>query len=208
MKSKLSKRLTTLLDMIDSPRDFYDMCCDHGKLGLAAAQRGIERVHFVDPVKSIIEDLKQVSEEQNLSFYVARAQEIRPTNDSTVSIAGVGVNLGIDILDNLSSVSTNIDYILNLNGDHFVLRKYLASNNFSLLDEKLVYENKQFYEILKIKKSQEGTSVDFDKSRLWKEGSLACLYKEHLLSYLSIKLEYSDDKYLKSCQKNLFDQKN
>lgn len=198
---KLSKRLLAIAGLTGDCERFYDLCCDHGKLGEYILQNSQSvNVIFVDPIESIINNLKnrisQIAEE-SVQFEIKRAQDIQYLENSVISIAGVGTHMAIEILEVCKDVD-GCSFILNTNGDPLALRKYLIENNFKLDSEILISENNQFYEILKVGKmylgkvSAVGDSVlsNFNGSRE---------YLEERINELKLKTTFNDDKYLKLC---------
>lgn len=77
----------------------WDVCCDHGYLGLSAYKSGNHpAVHFVDRVRHIIDDLKQNFEENYFEeghgtqafFFAQSAEHLEISMEGSVVIAGVG----------------------------------------------------------------------------------------------------------------------
>lgn len=85
--------------------DFWDICCDHGLLGIAALRSSqFPRVHFVDRVPHIIEKLRRgLSTEKDVSIYLIGAEELGEELRGTVVIAGVGGHNIVKILESWSS---------------------------------------------------------------------------------------------------------
>ncbi len=100
----LSPRLQTLLDATRAGHPVFDLCCDHGHLGVAAllSQR-IPHVTFVDRVPAIVDTVSDrfpvALERTRATFLCADARELppRPVTGSVI-IAGVGGDVVRDIL--------------------------------------------------------------------------------------------------------------
>lgn len=208
---KLSRRLQTILDFTPACEHFYDMCADHGKLGFAVSnQTDIKNIHFVDPVKGIINKLdEKILKQTNPSHfrtYQSNAQDIFIKSHAVVSIAGVGVDLGLEILNKLYLFDKTV-FILNLNGAPFKTRKFLNENGLVVIDEDLVLENGKYYEILKVVKGSIDSYSMIGGEKIWAKGELSSTYKTYLLDYLSIKLKFTADKYLELLEKKLKDKR-
>jgi tRNA (adenine22-N1)-methyltransferase len=95
---KTTSRIHMLLEpsLVGSP--IWDICCDHGQLGIEALKRGqYGQVHFVDRVTSITEKLEKkllYLVEKGLSSHFAihclEAQKLACSIEGTCIIAGVG----------------------------------------------------------------------------------------------------------------------
>ena len=87
-------------------------------------------------------------------------------------ISGIGCDLMIDILKNIDKY--NYKYLLlspQTKIDKF--RQYLIDNNLYIQDEKIVYEDNQYYFILKVIKNKDNLNIDYKDYEL--------LYSKHLL---------------------------
>ena len=86
----------------------WDICCDHGYLGLNAYESGIfPEVHFVDQVPSIITTLENRFQRRApymeghpsvACFHAVPAEEIRELLTGTVVMLGVGAHTIIRVL--------------------------------------------------------------------------------------------------------------
>ena len=109
-KIKINKKINTIvnlsLETFDEFDTFYDVCCDHGVLGFQlASEKPSSQIHFVDVVPSIIEKLKLKNmhyQFPNVIFDIRRGQDIKLEGQNPlVSVAGVGGDLVIDIVEEL-----------------------------------------------------------------------------------------------------------
>lgn len=131
---KLSERLTAVYENLLPSKDVWDICCDHGYLGLAAYQsQKFPKVHFVDQVPSIMEKLKNlflkfesIAEIDSKAIFICTAGEDLTTEvTGTVSITGIGGLNTFKILDGLSKNNF-------LNADRLILGPHKDNNK--LLD--------------------------------------------------------------------------
>ena len=174
--SKLGPRLSSIYDLIIQTQQkkpylyIWDCCCDHGYLGIKIlANKLCEKVVFVDQLPHLIEQLNN----KLAPFDIGRHELITANagnlnfNANTrnlVILAGVGGDTSVDIVQSIikNHPSGLIDFIFCPSSSKQTLRKYLAQNKFGLLDEKLVYDNKRYYEILFVKR----TSEESDESKV------------------------------------------
>jgi tRNA (adenine22-N1)-methyltransferase len=154
----------------------WDCCCDHGLLGLALlpvaaceepnyADKPV--IHFVDIVPELMnvveEKLRSISADDNQAltddaFWQCHCMDVAKLpltaypGRHLVIIAGVGGDLMIKFIEAIHQRHKDlpIDFILCPIYHQHALRAKLISLNFSLIDEVLVEENKQFYEILAV----------------------------------------------------------
>ncbi|AZZ35571.1 SAM-dependent methyltransferase [Bdellovibrio sp. qaytius] len=120
---KLSERLTFVYENLIPDKDVWDICCDHGYLGIAAYKNAnFTHIYFVDRVPEIIERLKiqfhksvfKIDSAVKATFICTSAQEIKTNVTGTVCITGVGGSTVFKILDGLSK--NNL-----LNADRLIL---------------------------------------------------------------------------------------
>jgi tRNA (adenine22-N1)-methyltransferase len=95
LKRTLSTRLSFVFSKLLPGEAVWDICCDHGYLGIKAHSSGLfSHVHFVDQVKHLIEPLRELfGETAGASFYALPAQDLPVTLRGNVVIAGVGAEL-------------------------------------------------------------------------------------------------------------------
>jgi tRNA (adenine22-N1)-methyltransferase len=100
---KLSNRLQLIYDQLQPGQEVWDLCCDHGYLGLKAhSSQNFSHIHFVDPAVHLIEVLKRICHGvEGISFYGVPAQEVQTTMRGNVVAAGVGAELICTIIFNL-----------------------------------------------------------------------------------------------------------
>lgn len=104
---RLSPRLQALLDLALPGQPLWDICCDHGLLGLKAIEMGsFPEVHFVDQVPHIIRNLaiRLVDFEPDnevIECHLCAGQDIPIPVKGSVVIAGVGAQTILDILTGL-----------------------------------------------------------------------------------------------------------
>lgn len=99
----LSARLQAFLDEAVPGAPLWDLCCDHGLLGLAAlGSERFPKVHFVDSSEAAMKLLEgRLAGNRRAGFHVKPAQEIDEDLTGSVVIAGVGGLLIWKILQTL-----------------------------------------------------------------------------------------------------------
>lgn len=158
--NKLSKRLERILSLITPSKNLYDICCDHGELGIEALQRELcENLILIDRVPSIISNLSKKLEVTDIPsrrkirvLCEDAAKNPRHFSNSTIIIAGIGESTGIKILDNYTFLD-NCELILSIHSDNYDLRQYLIQRKFKVMSECIVKEKGKFYEIIKLSPS-------------------------------------------------------
>ncbi len=96
---KLSLRLSTALENACPQQPLWDICCDHGLLGIQALRsQNFPQVHFVDQVPHLISKLqekiklkiKEASKELPAFFYSTPAESLQVELTGNVCILGIG----------------------------------------------------------------------------------------------------------------------
>lgn len=107
---KLSNRIQFIFDQLLPGKPVWDLCCDHGYLGLQAYRSGLfPEVCFVDQVPTIITALKSKflneypieSQSIKVNFISSPGEEITHEIHGSLVIAGVGAHTIVKILESL-----------------------------------------------------------------------------------------------------------
>lgn len=109
---KLTNRMKLLRDFSLENTPFWDLCCDHGKIGFGVLKiRNNTHVYFVDCIETIIKETQQkaqyyLSDEEycRAHFYCLKAEDITMKCEGVILIAGVG---GLVITKILTSLFHN-----------------------------------------------------------------------------------------------------
>jgi tRNA (adenine22-N1)-methyltransferase len=157
----LSKRLSAIVDVVDSGYDeIWDCCCDHGLLGIELLQQDkAPLIHFVDIVPELMQvlndKLERFCNEEQRGRWQVHCQDVAaitpdPQKRHLVIIAGVGGELLVQFLTKIVSQNPNtyIDFIVCPVHHSYQVRSYLQTLQLGLVSEQLVCENKRFYEII------------------------------------------------------------
>jgi len=160
--AKLRPRLNSIYDLVvqtqqNKPYQYiWDCCCDHGYLGIKIlADKLCEKVIFVDQLPHLIEQLNSKLSPFDTGRHelvTADAGELKfdASVQHLVILAGVGGDTSVHIIQNIINNHPTglIDFILCPSSSKKTLRQYLAENKFGLHKEKLVLDNKRYYEVL------------------------------------------------------------
>ncbi len=162
---KLDNRLLTIASLVDNCNTLIDVGTDHGYLPIYLIQNNIVKKVIasdvaINPLNKALDNIIKYHLEGRIEAKLANGLINQGYADFVV-IAGMGGNLIIDILNNKS-----LDYpyyILQANINVPLLRKYLMENEYKIIDEKISFCNKKFYEIIKaIKGHQELNEMEIE----------------------------------------------
>ena len=150
----IDDRLKDIASLVDNCDIIADIGTDHGYLPIFLLQNKIAKFAYAcdvakGPLQSAIDNLKKYNLQDNSETILTDGLINVPAKVNTIIIAGMGGNLIIDILKNRQFDFQT--YILQPNIHHYALRKYLMENNFQIVDEKVSYAQKKYYEIIKVK---------------------------------------------------------
>lgn len=169
----LGARLKAIVNLVAAEQQknpyttIWDCCCDHGYLGLKLLSENLcKKIVFVDQVPHIIEQLKIrldgfKSEQYELIAADAGDLNFNRQERNLVIIAGVGGECTVDIISaiEVNNPDIHIDYIFCPSTSQKELRKYLIAQNFGMVLENVVCENKRYYEMLYIKNRTAGDEL-------------------------------------------------
>lgn len=171
--------------------DVWDLCCDHGRLGLhwhqafSRPQQSLAtRVHLVDRVPGIVDALlvrygHRISPQLSISCADAAEIPLAPSGRQLIVIAGVSgagvmrlVGRIVQRLELAADVSMGAEYefMLSPNLDTFELRHFLRQCSLDLLAEEFVAENGQGYEHLHLRYCRTGmprNGISVVGARIW-----------------------------------------
>jgi tRNA (adenine22-N1)-methyltransferase len=171
---KLGQRLAHINTMI--PKGYthiWDCCCDHGLLGAALLDRQVAAmIHFVDIVPLLMQQLaaklerfypQQTSHQWQVHCIDVSAIPLEQNPQTPlVIIAGVGGDLMIELINSLCQQHSqrDIDFILCPVHHQYELRQQLIELNCGLIDEKLIEDNRRFYEILYVRYAGQNININ------------------------------------------------
>ena len=202
----LGKRLSALYELVDADNiHFYDLCCDHGHLGLNVSNN-------LNPFKTTLNDrVKSVCEKlSRLTAHMAKGDVVVLNQDASqikldmhtprfIVIAGVGGPLAIKILEGLKSQLRSEDVLLlSPHTKIHEFRQYLIDENFHLIHEHYCFENGKHYEMLKVTRGFTKKKISIIGDDIWKEwNENKQAYLIEIIKYYQVKLEYTLDLNIK-----------
>ncbi|NOT78071.1 MAG: hypothetical protein HOP07_03600 [Bacteriovoracaceae bacterium] len=140
---KLSLRMKLFLDSALQNDSFWDLCCDHGYVGLGALvlnnhEKSFTSVYFVDQVSHIMKSLQlridHLYNKPNIPYalYCLPAEDLDVDLTGTVLIAGVGGFTIKKILSNLLSKNKlkAKRLLLSPHTDVKILEEYIAFDEY------------------------------------------------------------------------------
>lgn len=157
--------------------DIWDLCCDHGRLGLhlhqaLRAQPSRPRVHLVDQAPQSIAELKvRYSHLLNEDLSIAQmdaANIILPNQGrQLLLLAGVGgatiasilARIVERLLEERTQLVADIEFMLSPNLKTFDLRRFLQANNFELLAEEFISEKGWSHEHIHVRYRMGGCTL-------------------------------------------------
>ena len=161
MNCELSLRLQTCLDALHPLQSIADIGTDHAYLPCAGLLRGqLKRAIAADVGVGPLEAAKATISKYNLYDLIetrlgSGLSVIKPGEVEGVIIAGMGGKLITSILEADIPLAKSFNrLILQPNLDANVLRTFLMKNQFEIVDEKIVLDEKKFYEIIVAQQSQ------------------------------------------------------
>lgn len=156
---KMSKRLQHIADMIPKCHCVADIGTDHGYIPIYALLNNVsEKAVASDinqgPVEAANKNIARYGLTNKIDTRVGPGlSTIKSGEADVIVIAGMGGNLIADILADDMIKAKSAEYLI-LQPVQYpeVLRKYLCSSGFLIIDEDLAEEDGRFYQILKVSK--------------------------------------------------------
>lgn len=153
---RLSERLKSLRKHHHHQQHIWDIGCDHGHLGMSFyGQEGVSKVHLLDPAEAVIDQLKLKYKDSyitngSLNIIHSKGQDLKiKTPSNCIFIAGMGGTEIGEIIENiLPQLDSDSYLVISPHRKILELRAKLERMSISLVKEEVVFENKQFYQIL------------------------------------------------------------
>ncbi|OIK80571.1 tRNA (adenine(22)-N(1))-methyltransferase [Oenococcus oeni] len=163
--TKLSDRLMEIYRLINQAARVADIGTDHAAIpialletnkssflvatdiGLGPLEKAKEQIELAD-----LDQAKQIVLRLGDGLSVIKASD----KIDTVVIAGMGGELIAKIISKIPDYLENAKFILQPNNEEIDVRKAIEKNGQYIETEKIIYENRHFYEIIVAKRSQQG----------------------------------------------------
>lgn len=185
---KLSKRLKVIADMVDDNCRVIDVGCDHAFLDIYLTMNGIKCI-AIDNKESVLKYSRKNIDEYGLNNNIKLLhndglENIKINSDDLIILAGLGTNTILNVIKN-KAVN---QMIVQSNDDVYNLRLNLSNQGYKIIDEKIVYEKKN-YVIMKWVRGQ----VKYNQMQL-KYGPLLLKEKsKEFVNYLEGRNKYLED---------------
>lgn len=152
-----SLRLNEIFNLVDKNSIVADIGTDHGIIPIMLSKFNLaKKIIAIDISENSLNKLKEkLKQNDNINNIETRVSDglnsFFEYEIDTIIISGMGGILIKDILNtNLDIAKTAETLILSPNNSLDVVRKFLVNNNFKIIDEKDVFENSKYYQILKV----------------------------------------------------------
>ena len=152
---KLSKRLQTIYDLVSFNNVVADIGSDHALLPIALVSSGkVTRAYASEVNEGPYEMSVANIEKYDLTNYIVPVlsdgiSELE-SDVTCVTICGMGGNLISDILESHKEKLSHVnEIILQPNNNEETARIWLVNNGYLISEEKIVYEDNIYYEIIK-----------------------------------------------------------
>jgi tRNA (adenine22-N1)-methyltransferase len=195
---ELSIRLKAIASMIEECDSVVDVGTDHGYIPIYLVKNGVIKNAIASDInRGPVEKAKNNVLSNGVSTQIScrLGSGLATVNKGEVQvaiIAGMGGNLIRDILEASLDVVKELKYIiLQPVQNAEVLREYLCSTGYDILDEEICMDDGKFYEIIKVKYNTKPVILD----SIYYEISKILLDRKHLVMQKFI--EYKLDKYSK-----------
>lgn len=190
----LSKRIQKILSFVSvDSKIVWDLCCDHGIIGLNAKYTG-RRVIFLDQVESITNKLASTDIPRS-DIILANATNYNFTKNNsrtTYILAGIGGVLSVDILKNIIPILNFKDQIvLSPHNSIPYVRDFLSQSKLRVSLEEVIEDNGQFYEMFCLGTGYKYT-VNPLPGELWTYNSDTINYIKDQIAYYTVKSAHSD----------------
>ncbi len=156
--NKLSLRLETILSIVPACDYIADIGADHGLVSIELIKRGIASKVFavenkVGPYTRLKDNINSNKLNDQITISLSSGISLLPDDIKTIIIAGMGGKLICDILSSEFKKLDNVEYLaIDAHSDLEELRKKIVSLGYKIVEEKIICEDKVFYEIILFKK--------------------------------------------------------
>ena len=148
---KITKRLRAAAEMLPKVHTVADIGCDHGLLSAFLAGKGLcRRVIAIDVSPFSVEKTERLAKELGLQdrIEVRRGDgfaALAPGEAGAAVLAGLGGQLIAALMD---QAGPRFPLVLQPMQQTEILRKYLRTHGYGVLDERMVEENGRIHELM------------------------------------------------------------
>jgi len=154
----LTKRLNTIVGLIDESTNVIDIGCDHALLDIYLTLNNKNKCIAADinenALKGAENNIKKYDLEDKIKIIVSDGlKNIDIPLNNTIVICGMGTNTILNIIKN-SDLKKIDNLIIQSNNDLYLLRKTLVRLGFYIKQEINLEDKKKYYTIIKLKKGK------------------------------------------------------
>lgn len=212
---ELSKRLGAIVGFIDKNKKVADIGTDHGFVPNFIVNEEISDFVISSDISKnsllkSVELTKEYKNEDKIINRIGPGLEVLSISEVDIAIiAGMGGLLISEIIKDSWDIAINLDkLILQPMQAKKELREFLVNNGFEIIDEKIVFEDRKYFEIIVAKY----TGKNIEKENIFFEVPEIPYNRrdEIIYSYLENRIEYNKmliDNLKKSCDLNKVDNK-
>lgn len=155
---KLSKRLSCIESMITKDSILVDIGCDHAYLLIHAWENNIIKLGYgIEIAQAPYEIAKLNIEKCGLENHITMIKSDGLKNfdykANSFVLAGMGAKTIFDIINDYDNFDLHDEIIIQSNTKHSWLRNKLSENNWKIIDEMFLFDNKKPVFIIKIQKT-------------------------------------------------------
>jgi tRNA (adenine22-N1)-methyltransferase len=155
---ELSTRLLTIASLVEKCECIADIGTDHAYIPILLIKEGkCVRAIASDinegPLKKALINIKAEGLNDKIECRLGGGfKTIMPFDINAAIIAGMGGNLIRDIINNDTEVFKSLEYcVAQPVQNPEVLRQYIYNMGYTIIDEELAFEDNKFYEIIKLR---------------------------------------------------------
>jgi len=187
----ISLRLQTIASFLPPAKTIADVGCDHGFLIIEGfLKHHLEKAVAIDnkplPLAKAKNNLLGYDFFDRVDFILSDGLENLVSEVDAIILAGMGGMTVIEILSDHFSKIGKSRLIIQANRDVMEVRKYLAERGYAIMDEKVIFEDRKFYEICVFEKSLQPV-----------------VYSENELQFGPVLLQKRDDAFLSKLRNDL-----
>lgn len=159
----ISQRLQAIASFLPPSKSIADVGCDHGFLIIEGFLKySLEKAVAIDnkplPLGKAKSNLFGYDFFDRVDFILSDGLENLNSEVDAIILAGMGGMTVIGILSKDFSKIGNSRLIVQANRDVMEVRRFLSERDFAIVDEKIIFEDKKYYEICVFEKSSEAVS--------------------------------------------------
>ena len=153
----VSDRLKSIASMIDKVDTLVDVGTDHAYLPIYLVENNIvKHVYAIDnkigPLKNATKNIKNSGLDDFITPLLSDGLKALNSKYDAINISGMGSDTIIDILS-IDNLDENATLILEPQKNPDLLRKFLISKKYEIVDELFIKDKDHYYPIIKAKKS-------------------------------------------------------